>query len=82
MCLNKIQVNYQSTTLLEVLFDFIEETRKALGTDYDGNDFYSYVTSMIMTALICTPKPVWQVNLESKVEFDSLTPGCILKPVV
>lgn len=35
-----------------------------------------------MTALICTPKPVWQVNLESKVEFDSLTPGCILKPVV
>lgn len=82
MCLNKIWINYWATTLLEVLFDFIEETRKALGTDYDGNDFHSYVTSMTMTVLIGIPKPVWQVNLEPKVEFDSLTPGCILKPLV
>lgn len=42
----------------------------------------SYLTSMTMTVLICTSqKPVWQVNLEPNVEFDSLTPGCTLKPL-
>lgn len=48
-----------------------------LGINYNGNDSHSYETSMTM--LICIPKPLWWENLELKVEFDSLTPGCILK---